>query len=202
MTADLSALALNWIATYGSPMVAMLLIAGGLGLPLPGSLIVIASGALIRQNLIDAYTTPLLGLIGTVVGDISLYGIGYFAGTFIEKRYGQTNPWQKARKLFNKRGGITIFFTRWLITTLSFPVTLIAGSSRYSFRKYFMLALTGEFTWITLYGGLGYAFGSQWELISDFISNFTAFILGAMLLGIGVFILFRFRLKPVKNASS
>ncbi|NPV77644.1 MAG: hypothetical protein HPY59_14890 [Anaerolineae bacterium] len=202
MTVDLAALALNWIATYGSPMVAALLLLGGLGLPLPGSLIVIASGAFIRQNLIDAYTTPLLGLFGTVTGDLGLYGIGYFTGTFIEKRYGQTNPWQKARKLFEQRGGITIFFTRWLITALAFPVTLIAGSSRYSFRKYFLLVLSGEFTWILLYGGLGYFFGSQWELISELISNFTEFILGAMLLGVGIFILFRFRAKPEKNASS
>jgi len=195
MTTDLGTLALNWIATYGSPMVGALLLLGGLGLPLPGSLIVIASGAFIRQNLIDVYTTPLLGLFGTVAGDLSLYGISYFAGTFVEKRYSQTATYQKALKLFGLRGGISIFFTRWLITALAFPVTLIAGSSRYSFRKYLILALSGEFTWIALYGGLGYLFGSQWELISEFVSNFSGFVLGATLLGAGIFILVRFRPK-------
>jgi len=65
-----------------------------------------------------------------------------------------------------------------------------------------MLALSGEFTWIALYGGLGYIFGSQWELISEFVSDFTEFVLGVMLLGVGVFVLFRFRPKSGENASS
>jgi hypothetical protein len=43
---------------------------------------------------------------------------------------------------------------------------------------------------------LGYAFGSQWELISDFISNFTGFVLGAVVLGVGIFILIKVRKNP------
>jgi membrane protein DedA with SNARE-associated domain len=46
-----------------------------------------------------------------------------------------------------------------------------------------------------LYGGLGYAFGSQWELISDFISNFSGFILGALALGLGIYLLVHFNKK-------
>jgi len=49
----------------------------------------------------------------------------------------------------------------------------------------------GELTWIVLYGGLGYLFGSQWELASNFISNFGESALGVVLLGAGIWLGFR-----------
>lgn len=193
---DLTSLALNWIATYGSPMVAGLLFLGGIGLPLPSTMIVIASGAFIRQSLLDAYSTPALGYLGTIAGDVGLYGIGFFASHWIKARFGQTAAWKSAHVLFERRGGIAIFLTRWLLTAVAFPITLIAGSSGYHFRKFFLYAMLGELTWFAVYGGLGYAFGSQWELISDFISNFSGFILGGVILGLGIFLLFKFGRKP------
>jgi len=192
MSADLASLALEWIAEYGAPMVATLLFMGGLGLPLPSTLLVIASGAFIRQSLLDTVSTPLLGYLGTVAGDASLYTIGFFASARLETRFGQTSAWKNARSLFAKRGGLAIFLTRWLLTALAFPVTLIAGSSRYPFRRFFAYVLIGELFWFIIYGGLGYAFGSQWELISDFISDFSGFILGGIILGSGIYLLFKF----------
>ena len=192
---DLTSLVLNWIASYGSPMVAGLLFLGGLGLPLPGTLIVIASGAFIRQSLLDAFSTPTLGYLGTIAGDAGLYSIGFFASHWIESRFGQTAAWKNARALFERRGGIAIFLTRWLLTAVAFPITLIAGSSGYRFRKFILYAMLGELIWFGLYGGLGYAFGSQWELISQFISDFSGFILGGLVLGVGIYILIKFGKK-------
>lgn len=193
---DLSSLALSWIVAYGAPMVAALLFLGGVGVPLPGTLIVIASGAFIRQELLHLYMTPLLGYAGTVLGDILLYAVGYFASGWIEARYGNTALWKNARALFERRGGAAVYLTRWLLTAVALPVTLIAGSSGYRFPKYLVLILLGELTWFALYGGLGYAFGSQWELISEFMTNFSGFALGAAALGGGLYLLVRPKGKP------
>jgi membrane-associated protein len=198
---DVTSLALNWMAAYGAPVVAGLLFLGAIGLPLPGTLLVIASGAFIRQSLLDGTYTPILGYLGTIAGDAALYAIGLIASRPIARRFGQTAAWKNALDLFERRGGIAIYLTRWLLTAISFPVTLIAGSSNYRFRKFFVLAMLGELTWILFYGGLGYAFGSQWELISDFISNFSGFVLGAVVLGVGIFILVKFRKKPAVQNS-
>jgi membrane protein DedA with SNARE-associated domain len=200
MSIDITSLALGWVAAYGAPMVAGLLFLGGLGLPLPGTLLVIASGAFIRLSLLDAYSTPALGYLGTIAGDASLYAVGYFARGWIQQRFGQTAAWKSAQALFERRGGITIFLTRWLLTAIAFPVTLIAGSSGYHFRKFLIFDFLGELTWVLLYGGLGYAFGSQWELISDFISNFSGFALGALALGVGIYLLVKFGKKPAATS--
>lgn len=189
MTSDLSSLVLAWMASYGAPLVAGLLYLGALGVPVPATLIVIAGGAFIRQELLDTVFTPLLGYLGTVAGDTCLYLVGFLASGWIEQRFGQTSAWGSARSLFNRRGGIAIYLTRWLLTAVAFPVTLIAGSSRYSIKKFFVFDMLGELTWFMLFGGLGYYFGSQWELISDFISEFSGFILGGLVVAVGVVIL-------------
>ncbi len=196
MNIDISSLALSWIGAYGAPMVAGLLFLSGLGVPLPGTLIVVASGAFIRQNLLDAYSTPLLGYLCTISGDGLLYAIGYFASVPIEARFGKTAAWKSASTLFSRRGGIAIYLTRWLLTAVAFPITLIAGSSGYRFWKFFLYVVLGELTWFAVYGGLGYAFGSQWELISDFISNLSGFILGAVVLGLGIYMMVHYSRKP------
>jgi LPXTG-motif cell wall-anchored protein len=56
----------------------------------------------------------------------------------------------------------------------------------------------GEFTWIVLYGGLGYLFGSQWELVSDVINNFGGLILGIVILGLGAWLGLR-RRKSIES---
>lgn len=190
---DLNELVLGWVMTYGSPMVAGVLFLGALGLPLPGTLLVIASGAFIRQGFMDLFTTPPLGLGGVLAGDIIIYGLGRFARSWIQNRFGQSPAWQGAEAYFNRRGGLAIYLTRWLFTPLAIPTNLIAGSSGYPFWKFLLFDLTGELTWILLYGGLGYSFGSQWELISDFISDFSGLLIGILILAVGVYILFRWR---------
>jgi membrane protein DedA with SNARE-associated domain len=46
--------------------------------------------------------------------------------------------------------------------------------------------VTGELTWLLLYGGLGYWFGSQWELVYNFMSNFGGLVLGVVFFGFGI----------------
>jgi membrane-associated protein len=193
---DLNDLLLSYLIIYGSPMLAGALLLGALGIPVPGTLIVIAAGAFVRQGVLDIYSTPSLGLVGAVAGDTIVYGLGRFARVWIQKRFGQSAVWQKAEAYFRRRGGIAIYLTRWLFTPLAVPTNLIAGSSGYPFWKFLLFDVSGELTWIALYGSLGYAFGSQWELISDFISDFSGLLLGIVILGAGVYFLFRLRKRP------
>lgn len=199
MTFDLASLALGWMADHGAPMVGGLLFLGGLGLPLPGTFLVVASGAFIRQNVLDALSTPIWGYVGTVAGDASLFAVGALASHKIEQRFGNTSAWRYAHDLFMRRGGIAIFLTRWLLTAVAFPTTLIAGSSGYRFSRFMLFDMLGELTWIGLYGGLGYIFGSQWELVSEFISNLSGFLVGALVLAAGIWLFGKFGAKPTQS---
>jgi membrane-associated protein len=185
----ISSLLLTGLITYGAPVFGLALLFGAIGIPLPSTLLVVAAGAFGRQGMLDSFSASLFGLAGAVAGDSLSYAIGYFAHAWVQRRFGNSCLWLKAQKTFQQRGSLAIFSTRFLLTSIALPTNLIAGSSRYPFLRYLSYVLAGEFIWIAGYGGLGYLFGNQWELISDFLTNFGGFALGLVLLsGAGMYL--------------
>jgi membrane-associated protein len=177
---------LTLVINYGSPFIALVLFLGALGFPVGASVMVIAAGAFAEQGIIAWHTTVLLGLVGAVLGDMLSFGLGYFNREWVDARFGRSVAWRSARDTFDKRAGLAIYLTRFLITSLAIPINLIAGGSGIRFRRFLTWDIAGELTWLMLYGGLGFWFGSQWEILSNFISNFGGLLLGLTLLGIGV----------------
>ena len=191
---------LTAIINYGALSFGVALVLGALGVPVPGTLAVIAVGGFVRQGVIDWPSAAIFGLAGAVLGDSLSYGLGRFAGDWVEYRFGQSSVWQNAQTTFNRRGGAAIYLTRWLLTPIALPINLIAGGSRYPFWRFLIYDLSGEATWIVLFGGLGYAFGSQWELINQFISDFSGLLVGIVIFAGGVYGLFRYRQRKAASA--
>ncbi len=155
-------------------------------MPIGASVVLIAAGAFSQQGILNWPSTALIGLIGAIIGDTFSFGMGYYAKDRVQKRFGKSPAWRNARASFQQRAGTAIFFTRWLVTAIAIPTNLIAGGSGYKFSRFLLYDISGEILWIGLYGGLGYIFGSQWELVSDFLSNFGGLILGLVIIGFGI----------------
>jgi membrane-associated protein len=177
---------LTQVINFGAPLIGFILLLGALGFPIGASVVVIAAGAFSQQGVLNWPNVILIGLIGAVIGDTLSYGMGHYAKSWTEQRFGNSPAWINASNSFQKRAGLAIFLTRWLITAVAIPTNLIAGGSGYKFSHFLLYDVIGELTWIVLYGGLGYWFGSQWELVYDFISNFGGLILGLVILGFGI----------------
>ena len=193
----LTDLFLTWIVTYGASIFALALFLGALGVPVPGTLFVLAAGAFVRQEVLDMGSALLFGLLGVVIGDVISYGVGYFARGWLTRRFGGSATWQRAEASFQARGGIAVYLSRWLITPIAIPIDWIAGSSGYRFSRFLLYDAAGELTWLLLYGGLGYWFGSQWELISELASDMSGLLVGVVVFGMGVYLLRRKR--PLVN---
>jgi membrane-associated protein len=189
---------LTQIINYGAPLFALFLFLGALGIPVGASVLVIAAGAFSQQGILDWPLTAVLGLIGAVAGDAISFGIGFYAKHWVDRRFGRSRAWRNAQRSFDARAGLAIYLTRFLITALALPTNLIAGGSGIRFRRFMGYDSLGELTWIILYGGLGYWFGSEWELVSNFISDFGGLILGVLVLGIGVWLGLR-RMRSVES---
>jgi membrane protein DedA with SNARE-associated domain len=201
MTESLGELGLSLLLTYGAPALAFFLLVGAAGLPVPASLILVAAGAFARQEFMDWRLAALWGLTGVALGDSLGFGIGRFLTRGRVRDFLEQSPhWETARETFNSQGGASIYFSRFLFTALAVPVNLLAGGSRYPFGKFFLFMFLGESTWVFLYGGLGYAFGSQWELVSEFLSNFGGLALGIALLAAAIFLWRRNQRLGVESA--
>jgi membrane-associated protein len=188
---------LTQIINYGIPILGIIVFFGALGVPFPVTLVVIAGGAFARQGLLTWHTAGLAALVFVVIGDSLSYAMGHFARTPILHRFQNSEKWIQAESTFNRWGGMAVFLTRFLITSIAVPINLIAGTSGFGFGRFLFYDLLGETIWIFGYGGLGYLFGTQWEMVSDVLNSVSGLLLGLTILGIGIWLGVR-RMKAIE----
>jgi membrane protein DedA with SNARE-associated domain len=179
---------LTQVINYGAPTVGAIVFLAGLGVPFPATIIVIAVGAFCRQGFLSWPVAGLVALTCVVLGDCLSYALGRYARESVLHRFRGSARWAQAEMSFQRWGSLSVFLTRFLITGIATPVNLIAGTSNFSFRRFLIYDLSGEAIWIFGYGGLGYLFGTQWEVISDFLSNMSGLLLGLLILGAGIWL--------------
>jgi len=193
---------LTQIINYGAPFLGVIVFISALGAPFPCTLIVVAAGAFAKQGLLTWYTAGLISLASVVLGDNLSYLLGHYARGPVLHRFQNNKRWIQAETTFNRWGGMAVVWTRFLVTGIAVPVNLIAGTSGFGIRRFFIYDLIGETIWIFGYGGLGYLFGTQWEVISDVLSNVSGLALGLFFLAIGIWLGVRRIRKNSMAASS
>ncbi len=199
---DLNDLLLSAVVTYGATALGLVLLLAAVGLPLPSTLCVLAGGAFVQQGVLDPYSTFVLALVGVVIGDMLSYGIGWVLHRPIQRRYGQSAAWLRAEAYFARRAAIAVFLTRCVLTPIALPINLVAGGSGYSVGRFALYDAAGELAWLAGYGTLGYVFGSQWEYVSDVVSNASGVLVGLLIAGVGGFALLRWQRGAAASAPS
>lgn len=197
---NLSDLFLAWLADYGSLALGLILLLGALGVPVPATLTVVTTGALVQQGSIEGGSAAAFGLAGAVLGDSLSYMTGRLAKRWVQRRFGRSSFWQMAQQQFEQRGASAVYLTRFLFTPLALPTNLIAGGSGYSFRPFLAYDLAGEITWLAIYGGFGYFFGSQWDLLNQWLSDYSGWLGGLIIAGISIYFLGQHKLKTIRSS--
>jgi membrane protein DedA with SNARE-associated domain len=190
---SLTDLFLSRVTSYGPLLFGLALLLSPLGLPVPTGLLVLAAGAFARQGLMDWPVAAAVGLAGTVLGDVGSYGLGRFAGDWVQGclKGKHATLWPKAQAQFLKHGALALLSTRVLFTGLDVPTNLAAGSSHYPFRRFLTWDLLGRLGWLLLYGGLGYGFGSQWQVVNQTIHEYQVWVACLAVVGISILLLRR-----------
>ena len=162
----------------GYPMLALAVLLGTLGAPIPLTAVLAASGALARQGHLQLSLLYLLCVGSAVLGDNLGYAIGRYGLRSLPMRlpwhpkaHPVPRPHRYSAVLSQLAGllgprtdlGLAIFVTRWGITTLATPINLLAGYRRYRWRRFALLDLVGESLWVALALLPGYALGATWH---------------------------------------
>ncbi len=188
---------LNALAIYGPAALGLALLVGNMGLPTPTTPLVLASGALAREGLMDWQAAVIWGYAGAVLGDLFSYAVGRSGWDWAQRVLSERRAdlWNRALGRFQRQAGLAVYLTRFVFTTLDVPINLIAGSSRYPARRFLAATLAGRATWLILFGGLGYAAGSQWRGASQLINEYSFYLASAILIILAAAFLLRRRLK-------
>lgn len=161
---DMTQLLLDWLVANGPLVLGMIALLTALGLPLPLPVMVLASGALVREGRLDPATAVLFCLLGSQLAETLGYVAGRLAGPRLEWQQGRFGfLWLRAEAHFSRHPCLTVYLTRFLLAPLAIPTNLLAGSTRFSYWRFVRSAIAGDAVWVALYGSVGYAVGQGWR---------------------------------------
>jgi len=179
-------------AAYGPLTLVLVSYFGSLGIPFPITMVIVAAGAFSRTGLLDWRLALLACLLGATLADHSEYLLGRLAQPWLRQRFGKQDAWRRAQATINHQGGWAILLTRFWLTPLAPAVNVIAGS-RYPYWRFLLLDLAGQLLWVLLYGGLGYLFAAQWEMVSQGLSVLSGLSVAAVVPAYGAYFLMQRR---------
>jgi membrane protein DedA with SNARE-associated domain len=112
----------------------------------------------------------LAGSIGSLIGSIAAYGIGYAGGRPLMLKYGKyvlisQHDADKADHFFQRWGALTAFFSRMLPVVRTY-ISLPAGITKMSFVKFCAYTFLGSLPWCLLLGFVGYQLGNNYDKVS------------------------------------
>lgn len=161
---------LNGLIFHGLPLVFAVVLIASAGVPLPASLCLLAAGAFAARGDLSLLWVVLVALFAAVIGDHLAYLAGWMAGrrtlAWLGRWLGQA-PVRRAHREIRRQGWGAVFWSRWLLTPLSTPCSLVCGSIGYPLHAFFTADLFGEAIYVCVLVTLGYMFGDQIARIAD-----------------------------------
>lgn len=184
---------------------AVILMGSCLGLPLPSSLLMLAMGSFIEQEEMAVLPYFLIGFGGAVAGDEAGYLIGRLGSGFLQRPC-RGRTWfaaslDKAAAFQSRWSDLGIFLSRWLFSPLGPWINLYSGVTQYSWIRFSIFVVLGEFVWVVSYLGLGMLFSSSVQALADILGSLTWFFASAfiaMLLGWRLIIVLRASSRSVR----
>jgi membrane protein DedA with SNARE-associated domain len=197
VTNVLVTIATHVIRDLGLAGVTMLIMLSGV-IGLPGTeLPMLFAGFNVFQHHLTLPGIIVAGVLGDTLGASIAYAIGYYGRRELLERHGSKLHASPARlavaeRWFERRGAVTIFFSRWIpVARAAFPYA--AGVARMPFARLALLATLGSIPWIAGLAILGREVGRNWVNWRHHLEYVDYLGLALLVLGIAYLILRRAR---------
>lgn len=169
--------------------------------PLPSEIIMPFAGYLVYAGKFTLIGITLAGSIGSVVGSLLAYWVGYYGGRPMAEKYGKyilvtKHDLDIADRFFSKYGKSAIFFSRMLPVVRTF-ISLPAGVAKMNFWQFVIYTFLGSVPWCLFLGYVGFKTGENWDTLGTYFHK--ADILIGVLIAIGLFWFIRRHIKITKN---
>jgi membrane protein DedA with SNARE-associated domain len=152
------------------------------GVPVPGETTLIAAAVLAKIGHFSLVSVIVVAATAAIVGDNIGYWLGREGGRrllsrwkLVERYADRTLP--PAERFFQKHGGKTIFFGRF-IAVLRVAAAWMAGISHMPWWRFFLWNAAGGIVWAVGVSLLAYAFG---QAVADAISRYGLYTVLALI---------------------
>lgn len=187
----------NWLIPlledYGLLIVFLTMAAESACIPIPSEIVVPYGGFLAAQGHTQLWAVVVLATLANLVGSSIAYAVGRYGGRALFLKYGRyvlvsPHHLDKADRWFERRGELTVFFTRMMPGIRTF-ISLPAGIARMNLSKFLFYSLLGSVPWNLALAYLGYAAGKAagedpWGRLQERFSSYNHYFY----IAVGVFV--------------
>lgn len=154
-------------------------------MPLAGAMLAVGSQATAKHLAglnpssplwLNLVLLALAGSLGSLLGSMLAFGIGYAGGRPLMLKYGKyvlisQHDADKADHFFQRWGAPTAFFSRLLPVVRTY-ISLPAGITKMKFGKFCLYTFLGSLPWCLLLAFLGYQLGNHYDELSKPLHDF------------------------------
>jgi membrane protein DedA with SNARE-associated domain len=166
----------NIFGQLGYPGIFLLMIMESATLPVPSELVLPLGGYLVYQGRLDFWLVVAVATIGSLIGTMIDYSIGYYLGRPAVLRYGQIVRFNQERldtteKWFTHHGKSVVLLARFvplLRTLIAFP----AGIVRMETKRFLAYSTVGIVVWDIALVYLGLVAGQNSTAISNILQAY------------------------------
>lgn len=150
---------------YGYAAIVALVGLEGVGIPLPGQLILIAGGIYAASGYLTLLPVLIVGLLAAVGGDNAGYAIGRYGGRGLVLRFGpyvflSRERLAKTERFFARRGHLVVSLGRF-VDGLRQASGIAAGLAQMNWRRYLAYNALGSAVWVAVWVLAGYLAGNH-----------------------------------------
>jgi membrane protein DedA with SNARE-associated domain len=151
ISTGITSLVTAWVNAYGYAAVFLLMLMESASLPVPSEVVLPLAGLLVSRGALNFYLVVAVATIGSMVGSVIDYAIGYYLGKEVVYKHLQFFHIKKHTldsfdAWFEKNGLASVFLTRFipiLRTIINFP----AGFAKMDFKKFLGYTFAGVLIW-------------------------------------------------------
>ena len=172
-----------WIAQYGYVAIAVLLVFGIVGLPVPDETLLTFTGYLVFRGHLSLPLAYGAALAGSACGITISYELGRTFGMALIHRYGRylhitEEHIHKAHAWFDRIGHWGLTFG-YFVPGVRHLTAYAAGMSEVEPHQFAVFAYSGASLWVGCFIALGYFLGERWQAVEK---NIDRYLLGLSVL--------------------
>src|SRR5256885_1313376 len=191
---------------YGLWAIGLLITLEDCGIPVPGETILIAGAIYAGAGRINIVALGVVALVAAVTGDNIGFAIGHFGGRTLALRFGKyvfltEERLDKAEGFFDRRGSIVITFARF-VEGLRQANGIIAGITGMHWLRFLIFNAIGATLWVGTWVTIGYFAGSNISTVYHYITLYSYYVLGALVVLIAGYIVWRRRRRRAAAGSA
>lgn len=168
------------IAAIGYPGIVLAMALENIFPPIPSEMVLPFAGALSAKGELNFWWAIAAGTLGSLIGAIVLYAIGYIAREAGVRRlvesYGKyvfisERDLDRSVEWFERYGEAVVFFGR-LIPLIRSIISVPAGYARMNFLRFLIYTTLGTTLWNVILTWIGRILGENWADISDLMAPY------------------------------